>query len=93
MSERLDHLMERLAAAPADRPLDRLEAEISHGIGLRRAQARTAAALAPVGFASIALALATGVTVGGVTAAIGASSSAFSASADLAPSTLLEGGR
>ena len=97
MSERLDLLIERLAAAPADRSLDGLEVDVGHGIGRRRAQARTAAALAPVGVASISLALAMGVTVGGLTAAVGATSPShgdtFAVAADLAPSTLLDGGR
>ena len=94
MNERLDHLVDRLAASPTDRSLDHLEAQVSRGIAGRQAQARTAAAMAPVRVASIGLALAMGVTVGGVTAASSIGSprlaGAFGA-ADLAPSTLLEG--
>jgi hypothetical protein len=96
MTDRLDHLVARLAAAPTDRALDDFGAEVSLGISRRRAQMRAAVALAPVGVASIALALAVGVTVGGVTGASAASragSNTFSVAADLAPSTLLEGAR
>ena len=97
MNERLDHLVERLAASPTDRPLHHFEAQVTREIAKRRARAHTASALAPVRVASIGLALATGVTVGGVTAAssVAAPRAAglFSVSADLAPSTLLERGK
>lgn len=95
MNERLDHLVDRLAAAPTDRSLEHFEAQVTRGIARRQAQARAAAALAPVRVASIGLALAMGVTVGGVTAAssMGAPrpAGAFGVTADLAPSTLLDG--
>ncbi|MEO8927736.1 MAG: hypothetical protein ABI306_11300 [Caulobacteraceae bacterium] len=97
MTKRLDDLLGRLAAEPIDRSLDRLQADIWRGVARRRAEARTAAMLAPVALASVGLALAMGVVVGGVTAvakvAAPHGSSAFSVAADLAPSTLLEGGR
>jgi len=95
MSERLDELVARLAASPTDRSLDGLDAQIGHSIANRRREARTQAALAPVRVASIGLALAMGVTVGGAlaTSAIVAPHpyGTFSIAANLAPSTLLEG--
>ena len=93
MNDRLDHLLERLAATPTDCPLDAFEAGVSRGIVQRRSQARTAMALAPVRFASIGLALAMGVTVGGLTVATARQPAGFSSAVDLAPSTLLEDGR
>jgi hypothetical protein len=96
MSERLDDLIARLAASPTDRRLDGLESEIGRRIGVRRREARTALALAPVRVASIGIALALGVTAGGAaaTAAIMTPKAfgTFSAGANLAPSTLLERG-
>ena len=95
MSDRLDELMGRLAGSPADRALDGLEAEIGHRIRVSRREARTTRLLAPVRIASIGLALAMGVTVGGVTAAAAMAGprtpGVFSAATQLAPSTLLEG--
>jgi hypothetical protein len=95
MNERLDHLVELLASSPTDRSLDHLEAQVTRGIAGRRAHARTAGALAPVRVASIGLALAMGVTVGGVTAASSSARphpvGALSMTTALAPSTLLEG--
>lgn len=96
MSERLDDLIERLATAPADRPLDALEAEIAFGITRRRDQARLVGSLAPVRAAAVGLAMALGLAVGGVTAAAATPArhaDAFAVAPALAPSTLLEGGR
>jgi hypothetical protein len=97
MEERLDHLFERMSATPADRSLDMLDLEIGRAISRRRREARTATALAPVRMASIGLALAMGVTVGGVTAATAIVAppqpGAFALAGDLAPSALLEGAR
>jgi hypothetical protein len=97
MNERLDRLVERLAASPTDRSLDHFEAQVDRGVSERRAQARTASALAPIRVASIGLALAIGVTFGGVIAASSVSApqpaGALFAAADLAPSTLLDGRR
>ena len=94
MNERLDHLVEKLAASPTDRSLAHFEAEVSRSIAGRQSQARTTAALAPVRVASVGLALAIGVTSGGMTAAryVAAPHQAgvFSAAGELAPSTLLE---
>ena len=97
MSERLDLLIGQLAVAPTDRTLDQVEAEVFRGIGRQRAQGRAAAALTPVGVATVGLALAMGVVVGGLTTATDANSlrhsDSFSVAANLAPSTLLEGER
>ena len=97
MSERLDELVDRLAAVPADRSLEGLEAEIGRRVAARRRDARALAALAPVRFASVTLALAMGLTAGGAVAASAALApqhdSAFSSGAHLAPSNLLEGRR
>ncbi len=96
MSERLDELVARLAETPTDRTLDNLEVEIGRGILLRRREAKTSAALVPVRVASVGLALAMGVTAGGALAASLVLAphpyGTFSSSANLAPSTLLEGG-
>jgi hypothetical protein len=97
MTLNIDELVQRLAAQPLDLSLDGLELEVSRGIARRRADLKTSAALIPVRFASVALALAMGVTVGGLVAASTVSTpqqfSTFSVSAHLAPSTLLEGGQ
>ena len=96
MSDHLDDLIHRLDAAPTDRPLGQLEAELSRDIRLQKREARVAAALAPAGAAAVVLALALGVAVGGVTAATAGARSGMdglTAADRLAPSTLLEGGR
>ncbi len=96
MSERLDELVAHLAASPTDRSLDGLDGEIGRSIADRRIHARTSAALAPVQVASIGLALVLGAAVGGAvaTSAIVAPHpyGTFAIAANLAPSTLLEGG-
>ena len=97
MSDRLDDLINRLAAAPIDRSLAALEADIGRRIARRRREARATMLLAPVRVASVGLALAMGVAAGGLTAAAALaeprSPGAFSGATDLAPSTLLEGAR
>lgn len=94
MTQRLDHLVGRLAAAPADRTLDGLEAGVGRSIIARRAQSRASAALAPVGVASVGLALAIGLAAGGVTAVASASgqpqAQTFLLASNLAPSSLLD---
>lgn len=92
MNQRLDHLVEQLAAAAPDRTLEGFEADVSRGIVARRARSRASVALAPVGVASVGLALAFGLAAGGVTAATTAEpkAQAFLIAANLAPSTLLE---
>ena len=97
MDKRLDQLLERLARTPADRSLDSLDIEVGRAIGRRRREVGTASALAPVRVASVGLALAMGVTVGGVIAATAlvtpSEPGVFSLAASLAPSTLLADGR
>jgi hypothetical protein len=96
MTLNIDELVQRLSAQPLDRSLDGLELEVSRGIARRRADLKTSAALAPVRLASIGLALAMGVTAGGLAASTISTPqqfSTFSVSAHLAPSTLLEGGQ
>jgi hypothetical protein len=92
MSDRLDDLVARLAASPTDRRLEAFDSEVSVGIRRSEAERRTAGALAPIGLASVVVALAMGVTVGGVIAAIGAPAAdrTLLSVASLAPSSLLE---
>lgn len=94
MNDRLDLLLGRLAAEPTDRRLDQFEAELGRDISVRRTQARIAQALAPVGVASVALALAMGMLAGGLAANTSATTSGggetFMVAANLAPSSLLD---
>ena len=94
MREHLDEVIRRLAAAPIDRDLTDLNAQIARGVRLYRRESQTTAALGSVRLASVGLALAMGVTLGSA-AAIRALQplATFSAAAHLAPSTLLEGVR
>jgi len=95
MRNDLDHLMSRLAAARPDRPLDGFERVVLQDLAKRREDIQAARALTPVRVASIGMALAIGVTTGGMAAASTLSQppqvSPFSTAAHLAPSTLLEG--
>ena len=97
MTDRLDRLMAGLAAAPTDRALEGFDAEVARGIARHRAEAKAAASLAPARLASLGLALAIGVTAGGVAAASALSPpkqfNGFSVHPNLAPSTLLDGRR
>ena len=97
MSDRLDELIDRLAATPTDRSLDGLEADVGRGIRQHRSEARATTLLATVRIATVGIALAMGITTGGVTAATAMAgpraSGVFSGAANLAPSTLLEGRR
>ena len=97
MTLNIDELVEQLAARPLDRSLDGLELEVSRRIARSQADLKASAALAPARVASIGLALAIGVTAGGLVATSTISTppqfGAFSVSARLAPSTLLEGGQ
>jgi hypothetical protein len=92
MSDHLDQMLRRLADAPLDHGLDDIEAGLGREIRRRAAESRAAATLRPVLFASVGMALAAGVTVGGMTAAHDDTPVRDAASA-LAPSTLLESGR
>ena len=95
MRDDMDHLMARLAATGPERSLDGFEQAVLRGVAKRREDIRAAHALAPVHVASVGIALAIGVTTGGVAAATNISQprqlSPFSVAAHLAPSTLLEG--
>ena len=95
MRDDLDHLMSRLASAGPERSLDGLEQAVLLGVAERREDLQAARALAPVRVASVGVALAIGLTTGGMAAAATFSQplqvSPFSAAAHLAPSTLLEG--
>ena len=97
MSERLDQLVERLNASLTDRSMEHFDADVVRGVVRLQAQARATRAIAPVRVASIGLALAIGVTAGGVTAAASITAprnaGGFPVAADLAPSTLLDGGQ
>ena len=94
MSDRLDALIDRLAGSPLDRPLGEFETQIGRIIARRRRDLKVTAQLAPVWIASIALALAIGVTAGGAVAASAVMRrqplGVLSSSAHLAPSSLLE---
>lgn len=90
MTQSLDHLLARLAAAPADRRLAQLEPTVWARIVASRPDAGQAwgwrAAMA-------ALLLTTGALAGAAASARPHESSPFSIHAPLAPSTLLEGGQ
>ncbi|MDO8912123.1 MAG: hypothetical protein Q7V13_09750 [Phenylobacterium sp.] len=95
MRNDLDHLMSRLADARPERSLDGFEHVVLQGVAKRREELQAAQALTPVRVASIGVALAIGVTTGGMAAASTLTQppqvSPFSTVAHLAPSTLLEG--
>jgi hypothetical protein len=95
MRDDLDEVMARLAAGGVERSLDGFEDAVLRGIAQRREEVRTTQALSSYRVASIGLALAIGVTAGGMAAArtFGQPGqfSPFSTAAHLAPSTLLEG--
>lgn len=95
MRDDMDHLMARLAVVRLDRSLDGFEQAVLLGVAKRREDLRVTRALAPARMTSVVIALAIGVTAGGVAAANSISQatqlSPFSAAAHLAPSTLLEG--
>ena len=95
MRDELDHLMSRLADGRPERSLDGFEHVVLQGVTRRREDIQAAWAMAPIRAASIGLALAIGVTTGGMAAASTLTQpppvSPFSTAAHLAPSTLLEG--
>ena len=96
MRDEIDHLLAQFASAGPERSLEGFEQAVLSGISHLREDARTAKALAPARVASVGVALAIGITTGGIAAATTVSQprqvSPFSAAAHLAPSTLLEGG-
>jgi hypothetical protein len=97
MSNELDNLLAGLAVSGPDHLLGGLEARVLNSIARRREEERANARLAPLRVASVSMAMALGVTAGGMAAATTLTQppqlSTFSADAHLAPSTLLEGGR
>lgn len=97
MAHELDILLAGLAPSGPDRLLTGLEARVLDGIARRREEARANARLAPLRVASVGMAMALGVTAGGMAAATTMMQprqlSTFSADAHLAPSTLLEAAR
>lgn len=96
MRDDMDQLIGRLASMGPERSLDGFEHAVLSGVARRRDEVRTTRALAPIRAASVGVALAIGVTTGGMAAATSLSQphqlSPFSIAAHLAPSTLLEGG-
>jgi hypothetical protein len=94
MPNDLDRLLVKLAAA--EPPLaEGLESTVLAGIARRRVDMRNGKALAPFRVASVGVALAMGVTAGGIAAAATVGPprplSPFTGDAHLAPSTLLVG--
>ena len=91
MNRRLDELLTGLAHEPPGFELAGLEADVARGIATRRLQAQQAARLAPVGVASVGMALAIGFAAGGATAAgsLTPQADVLGVSSSLAPSTLL----
>jgi hypothetical protein len=95
MSPDLDAAFAQLAATPADHGLDLLEAAVGRDIAARRREARTLKAMGPIRMAAFGLALAVGVTAGGMAGVArlhtAQPAGAFAAATQLAPSTLLDG--
>ena len=95
MANDLDHMLAQLARQAPDASLDGFEAGVLAGLARRREEARASRALTPIRAASVAMAMAFGVTAGGMAAATTVSEphrlDTFSTGAHLAPSTLLEG--
>lgn len=93
----LDQLMMQLGATGSERSLDGLEHTVMRAVRRRREDHSATKALAPIRLASVSLALAIGVTAGGMAAAetllAPRQLSPLSTEAHLAPSTLLDGGR
>jgi len=95
MTTDLDELIASLAAAPTDRRLDWMEADILSRISGRRDDTRIARMAGPARVAAVGLASVIGVVLGGLVATAEVQgqqpASVFAADAQLAPSTLLEG--
>lgn len=94
MSDNLDQLLGRLSAAQVSMP-EGLDQAVLATIAIRREDSRRARTLGPVRVVSVGIALAIGVTAGGIAAVTADAEpqqlSTFSSGAHLAPSTLLEG--
>lgn len=95
MANDLDHMLTQLAGQAPDTSLEGFEAGVLASVARRRAEGRASRALTPIRAASVAMAMALGVTAGGMAAATTLSEphrlDTFSTGAHLAPSTLLEG--
>lgn|SRR5512146_2963726 len=95
MTTDLDELIASLAAAPTDRRLDWMEADVLSRISGRRGDTRIARMAGPARVATVGLASVIGVVLGGLVATAEVQgpqpASVFAAGAQLAPSTLLEG--
>lgn len=95
MSDDLDNLLSQLGRSAPDRSLAGLEASVVSAIAHQRAEMAAARSLAPVRAFAVGFSVVVGVAAGGMAAATAANEprqlSTFSASAHLAPSTLLEG--
>ena len=95
MANDLDRMLARLAQQTPAASLDGFEDGVLAGLARRREEARASRALIPIRAASVGVALAVGITAGGMAAATTLSQphrfDTFSTSAHLAPSTLLEG--
>jgi len=93
--KRLDSLLGQLAAAPSDRTLDQLEPKVWRKITADRQARAQLGFLTPLRAAAVGVALVSGGLIGATTASASRDSiheiSVFSATPDLAPSTLLEG--
>lgn len=92
MSDEIDRLLSQLSAEGSDHPLGQLEGDVQRRLSVRRREARVAR---PARVAALALSLALGTGVGGMTAANAIASPAihlFEEADSLAPSTLLDGG-
>lgn len=88
----IDHDLQALAGMPADRPLDRLEADIWVGIGKREAARRTGRIIASCQAVALTAALLGSATAGMVSSSAHPANSKLALTSDrLAPSTLLLG--
>jgi len=92
MTDRLEQLLSRLAATPADRRLDQLEPAAWARIDSARRQTPHGAVWGWRA-ALAAVMLTTGAFASGVAAAQSEENSPFAIHSSLAPSTLLEGGQ
>lgn len=95
MADDLDRMLARLSQEAGPRAPDGFETRVLAGVAARREALRAGRALGPAQFAAVGLALAVGVTAGGLagvrTVAGSHGFETFSTATHLAPSTLLEG--
>ena len=97
MSQPLDDLIAGLRAQAPDRDLSQFEPTVWRAIANSRPQRGAFGAFIPLRTAAVAMSLIVGVAVGGASAAVAAArpveTSVFAVNVQLAPSTLLGGGR